>query len=183
MSMKKVSQLDHILLLDNFITRKECDKLIDFYNQQQGFIIEDQEAGYEGYNITDYFNDPAVSFMKEKMNSIASTYTKKFPEIYYTDYWRLEEIRFKKWKAGNWFRLWHQEHSMLSPRRILSLMLYLSDHDCGTEFFKGKVIKSKKGRLAVWPAYFTHAHRGQKCPQNLTRFVISAYFALHKGQS
>ena len=178
--MEKELKLDHVLIIDNFLTDIECDRLINFYNQKPNFRVEDKEAGYEGYIIANYFDDPAVSFMKEKMDSISYKYTAKFPEIHYTEYWKLEELRFKRFKPGNWFSAWHSEHGMTCPHRILGLQIYLSTHDCGTQFFRGDVIKSEKGRLAVWPAYFTHAHRGQKCPQGFERYILSGYYNFYK---
>jgi len=54
-------------------------------------------------------------------------------------------------------------------------MIYLTEHNCGTEFFNGDYIKSEIGRLVIFPSYFTHTHRGQKCPNNKTRYIITGY--------
>ena len=79
-------------------------------------------------------------------------------------------------KPKNSFDHWHSEHSVNSPLRILALQIYLSSHKCGTKFYRYKTIKSEKGRLAIWPAYFTHTHKGQVCPDNLNRFILSGYY-------
>ena len=62
--------------------------------------------------------------------------------------------------------------------RILSILVYLSNHNCGTEFYNGKVIKSVKGRALIFPAFWTHTHKGQPCPDNKYRYILSAYVNL-----
>ena len=58
----------------------------------------------------------------------------------------------------------------------INFMIYLSTHECGTKFFDGNYIKSKKGRLAIFPSYFTHTHRGMPCPEKKDRYMFGGYF-------
>ena len=60
-------------------------------------------------------------------------------------------------------------------------MIYLSTHDCGTEFWNGDIIKSEKGRLVMFPAAYTHIHRGQKCPDNNNRYLVGGYINYYLG--
>ena len=53
---------------------------------------------------------------------------------------------------------------------------HLTEHNCGTKFFNGNVIKSEIGRLVIFPSYFTHTHRGEKCPDGKVRYILSGYF-------
>ena len=100
----------------------------------------------------------------------------KFPEINFTaDVWAITNMRFKLFKSGQSFERWHSEHSFDYPTRLLNIMIYLTEHNCGTEFFNGDYIKSEIGRLVLFPPYFTHTHRGQKCPDNKTRYIITGY--------
>ena len=67
---------------------------------------------------------------------------------------------------------------------ILSLQIYLSNHNCGTEFSNyNKTIKSDIGKVVLFPAYFTQTHRGQICPENKNRYIITGYVNfIQKGQ-
>ena len=113
------------------------------------------------------------------MPSIVNKYINKYPEIHLIcDRWALGEIRFKKFKPGNYFKGWHCEHSKDTPYRILAMMIYLSDHNCGTEFYDKSIVKSEKGKAVLFPAHFTHMHRGQKCPDNKSRYILGGYFNL-----
>ena len=60
--------------------------------------------------------------------------------------------------------------------KILGLMIYLSTHKEGTEFYSGEVIKSEKGKAIIFPAFWTHLHKGQKCSKD--RFIVGGYFNL-----
>ena len=60
--------------------------------------------------------------------------------------------------------------------RVLAFQLYLSDHNCGTQFMNGEYVESDIGKAVLFPAYFTHTHRGQACPQKKTRYLITGYF-------
>ena len=75
---------------------------------------------------------------------------------------------------------WHQDWAVHSPdfsRRILVGMIYLNDVDEGgeTEFYHQEVkIKPTQGTMVVWPAFFTHAHRGNR-PISNTKYIINKW--------
>lgn len=61
------------------------------------------------------------------------------------------------------FKIFHYESSDLATiNRKLVYMLYLNNiSDGGTEFkYQNIVLEAKKGNLVIWPAEFTHTHRG-----------------------
>jgi len=95
-------------------------------------------------------------------------------------YWKLDTLRFKKFNKGQSFSSWHSEHGFTKPYRILAIQLYLSKHNCGTEFYFKKVIKSDIGKVILFPAYYTHTHRGQICPENKNRYIITGYCNFYK---
>jgi len=81
-----------------------------------------------------------------------------------------------KFKPGDYFNKWHSEHCGDYATRVMVFQLYLSDHNCGTEFFSGETIESEAGKAVLFPPYFTHTHRGQPCPQNKIRYLITGYY-------
>ena len=89
-------------------------------------------------------------------------------------------MRLKKFEPKKFFSQWHSEHCISNPHRILNVQIYLTEHNCGTEFFNGNIIKSEIGKLTFFPAYFTHTHRGQVCPENKVRYIITGYISFTK---
>tara|TARA_R100000697_G_C5370080_1_gene177047 strand:+ start:48 stop:563 length:516 start_codon:yes stop_codon:yes gene_type:complete len=166
-----MNTFNYIFIQDNFLNDIECDKLIDYYHKNKDKIVTK--------NNYIFCNMQPNKFFKNKLSKISSMYIEKYPEANITfDKWYLEELRIKHFKPKNSFDNWHSEHQVSTPLRMLALQIYLSSHKCGTEFYRYKTIISKKGRLAVWPAYFTHTHKGQVCPDNLNRFILSGYYRL-----
>ena len=169
---------DFILVEDDLFSKNDCEKLIAEYSYKTNKAERD-ELNYFFYNI-----DIDSFYHLEKIVKVLKGYKDKFDEIDKTaSLWKLDSLRFKHFKPGRSFNHWHSEHCLTYPNRVLSLQIYLSEHNCGTEFYNGRVIKSKIGRVALFPAYFTHTHRGQVCPENKDRFIITGYFSFNeKGQ-
>jgi hypothetical protein len=61
--------------------------------------------------------------------------------------------------------------------RIMAFMLYLNDVEVGgeTEFLYQKTrIKPQKDRLVIWPAGYTHPHRGNP-PLSNEKYIITGW--------
>jgi hypothetical protein len=61
------------------------------------------------------------------------------------------------------YHMWHHEHAFNAPYRVLAWHLTLEAPTSGgeTEFlFQSLKIKPRVGQLLIWPAGFTHQHRG-----------------------
>lgn len=170
--MKKENQnkknKNFVLIEDNFLSTKECDLLIEKYKNLT--TIDDNYYGYSSY----FTNE--ISFSKQ-LKSIIKKYSEIFKESSLTPFpWILKELRFKHFKPGDYYKDFHCEHGYDNNKRVLNFMIYLSNHNCGTEFYTGEIIKSVKGRAVMFPAYFTHLHRGQPCPEKMDRYIMGGYF-------
>ena len=165
--------LNHVLIIDSFLTSRECNKIIKI-NSSVKFSKEVPVAGYED-RIVDILSKE-LKFLPKKLQKAISKYSKKYPEINFIASLDLVDCRIKRFRPGKHFAHWHADHSPYTTKRILGVMIYLTDHKSGTEFFNGNVVRSKAGRIIIWPSSFTHMHRGQKCPNNKERYIFSAYF-------
>ena len=162
------------LTVNDFLTQEECDSIIKQYDSQctPG---EDSHLNYDKFDIIN--DDNLAIILNKRLPTITDMYKQMYPEINYTgSFWRLTNLRFKKYNPGKSYDRWHSEHSIRNPHRILNVIIYLSDHYCGTEFYDDETIFSRAGRITIFPSYFTHTHRGQKCPENKTRYILSGYF-------
>jgi hypothetical protein len=181
MSELKESNSNFIYIENNFFSAEESKNVINKFdnNLQQ----PKEKLEYLGYNYIDLFYDNFIlddDFFKiftNKLSNSLQEYKKLYPEINLTEsFWDLTSLRFKKFNKGKSFADFHSEQNLTFPNRVLSIQLYLTEHNCGTEFYRNNyVIKSEIGRLAIFPAYFTHTHKGQVCPDNKERFIITGY--------
>ena len=86
------------------------------------------------------------------------------------------EQNIQKYIEGGGYHQYHQEHGPRHSLRMLVWMLYLNDSKCGTEFPQwNKIVKAKQGRLVIWPAFWTHVHRGVT-PNKGTKYIATGWF-------
>ena len=89
--------------------------------------------------------------------------------------------RYKKPKES--YNAWHQDWG-LSPeqiQRFLVVMIYLNDVELGgeTEFFHQQLrIKPEKGKMVIFPPYYTHMHRASK-PLTHDKYICNFYVGLN----
>ena len=164
---------DFILVKKNFLSKDKCLSLIERFKDK---VRPGERKGF-GYDAFDMEETADFDEIDNTLRPFVRAYIKKFPEVHITwDKWALTSMRFKKFNPGKAFTAWHSEHSRRYSTRILNFQLYLSTHNCGTKFYNGKVIKSEIGKAVIFPSYFTHTHKGQRCPNRKTRYLITGYF-------
>tara|TARA_B100002019_G_scaffold16103_1_gene12667 strand:- start:1660 stop:2292 length:633 start_codon:yes stop_codon:yes gene_type:complete len=144
----------------------------------------------------DYFMDegnapPEVSsYMIDK--DLNSTYLKRYNRVlnmcmneYAGKYERLTMynlqsayLNIQRTRRSEGYHAWHSENSSAGcTKRVLAHMMYLNDITEGgeTEFlYLGKRFTPIKGRLLIWPAGFTHTHRGNP-PLSGDKYVATGW--------
>ena len=89
------------------------------------------------------------------------------------------QLKMQKTRMTEGYHNWHCEHSKHIKDRLtlLAFMVYLNDVDEGgeTEFlYQSKRIKPVRNTFVVWPAGFTHTHRGNP-PLSNVKYVITGW--------
>lgn len=92
----------------------------------------------------------------------------------------LEPPQIQFYKPGGGFFGEHFESSGLDIcHRVLAFQTFLCDvkEGGGTEFlYQNYICPPKKGKTIIWPAGFTHTHRGQVAP-NEEKYVITGWLS------
>ena len=83
------------------------------------------------------------------------------------------------------FKIFHYENtSVATSHRRLVYMMYLNDvPNAGTEFkYQNTITEAKKGNLLIWPADFTHLHRGiiSKTHQ---KYIVTGWFKMYQNDA
>jgi hypothetical protein len=92
-------------------------------------------------------------------------------------------------KGSGGYPHWHSE---IFPKdtdceqlhRVLAFQFYLNDVSQGGEtefFYQEKKVPPKAGRMVVFPAGFTHTHRGN-VPQSGDKYVITSWVMFHRAE-
>ena len=163
-----------VQLCDDLISKNECSEIIKHVSDK---LIPDvnSHTEYEYFDIHTWY--PEIEPLRKAVVKLSKTYKKKYPEIDNTSYWDIEYLRIKKWSPGKHYSVWHSEHSLRTPHRVSSFLIYLSNNDSYTEFKRHGKYRTKLGRGIMFPAYYTHEHRGSICKRGLDRYIASGYFS------
>lgn len=91
-------------------------------------------------------------------------------------------MKMQKTSSGGGYHVWHAEHGPNEmASRVLVYALYLNTLDkenCGeTEFlYQQKRYSPKENCLIIWPAAFTHTHRGNPVYGDVSKYIITGWF-------
>lgn len=170
---------DFIDVYPNVLDKYTCDRIIQYFEDNYRHPDDPDckiRAGY-GSNDADMLHlnrhdcqwymdldDPCSKLIRQVVDYCWDQYTEK--------YWvmlpilvHFEDVKLQKTPPRGGFHTWHCETNDLSVvDRCAVWTLYLNDIPEGegeTEFlWQGRRIQPKAGTMAIWPAFFTHHHRG-----------------------
>lgn len=171
-----------------------CDELVDFFNQSNTKVPGTSRNSYTGNpelnnsvkESTDCAIDPdhpaTVRYWGE-LKKIVDAYIAKFPHCNsYAPWATVETPNIQYYPPGGGFKIWHTERAAAHiPQtfRHLVFMTYLNDVTDGgeTEFFHQKLmVQPRKGLTIIWPADWTHTHRGVPS-MTQEKIIITGWFS------
>jgi hypothetical protein len=86
--------------------------------------------------------------------------------------------KLQRTAIGGGYHVWHCEHSSGdNANRLMAYILYLNDVDEGgeTEFlYQHCRVKAKQGSVVLFPAGFTHTHRGNP-PLSNEKYILTGW--------
>ena len=172
-----------------YIPEKICDDLIELYQTSQ-HLWEKGTVGVAKKRIDEKYKKNTEMYIHPNDFTMISTYLphlhecleeykKKYP---YSDrvntYSISTSIKIQRYKPGEGFYEWHMENSGWGGRtRHLVFMTYLNTLDnAGTEFYHQKITTPcQKGLTLIWPAHWTHTHRGV-INYNSDKYIITGWY-------
>jgi hypothetical protein len=168
-----------------------CDELIDYFQKNPDLLIEGKSA--RGLNTEvkksldcclEYIDPSLREKYFEQLKKVLILYKKNYN---YCDEmcapWGIvDQPNFQKYEPGGGFYSWHSERNGATipmAFRHLVFMTYLNDVTDGgeTEFFYQKLkVQPKKGLTLIWPADWTHTHRGITSPTQ-TKYIVTGWYS------
>tara|TARA_B100000029_G_C17375437_1_gene887772 strand:+ start:284 stop:904 length:621 start_codon:yes stop_codon:yes gene_type:complete len=185
--LKQIRSLFHpsfIEIYDNALTEEECDILIGAFEKadpKPGVTIKGVNPQYKKCmelkgNVE--YPDAVGSIVRNSLCTYLTKYEKKYESINKCPPWKYVKIyNFQKYDGEeDGYKAWHCEHdpAPIPSLRILAWMYYLNDAESGTEFMHYPTIRGKMGRLVIWPAFWTHLHRGV-LPNKGLKYIITGW--------
>jgi len=178
-----------------YIPKNICDGVIDFYKESEKVkgcthrFDEKTKQWVTDVNVSNKVStDVLVSFYEKDERMIAyRKYLQKCLELYVKEYPELNrQPRFNVskgyniqfYKPGEGYKAWHCERANLTVTdRLLVFMTYLNNvPDGGTEFmYQNLTTKAEKGLTLIWPADWTHTHRGQ-ISNTKEKYIVTGWY-------
>ena len=185
---------DFVGVYNNAFTNEFCDSLIQHYEFcVESGIAEDRK---KSENISKHVKDDTqIYWSREPEISLSLTRDlyKEFNNIfwqcykpYIDEYSSLKDaeainiynVKTQKTKIGQGYHIWHFESAARAyANRVLTFMLYLNDVEEGGEtelLYQSRRIKPQKGTLTMFPASFTHTHRGNP-PLSNDKYIVTGW--------
>lgn len=189
---------EFIGMYDNVFPDGFCSHMIEEFERllSQGMCANRQDSeGARKYQKQDNFyflnvkNHSFSDFNQTSVINIFTTGLQNCFDEYVNEYDILKDISLKstaikiqKTEPGGGYHIWHSEQGNgEQTNRCLVYSAYLNTiEDAGeTEFLYQRVrIPPKENTMVIWPAGFTHTHRGNVVYGNKSKYIITGWFYL-----
>ena len=180
MECKLVSMDNHIGVFD---TDYDTGPVIDFFEDlvENGLIIPRnvKDTTVSLPMMINIRKDVQTKFLKdygECTYAAFQEYVKTYPTL---EEFKLQQliINLQCTKPGEGYHLWHCETLGGSGSRVCATAMFLNDDFEGgeTEFLHQSCrVKPKQGRIIVFPATYTHVHRGNP-PLDGKKYILTSW--------
>jgi|TARA_R110000803_G_scaffold29758_1_gene67656 hypothetical protein len=170
------------------VNKKLCDGLIKYHKLNKEYKAEGETS--RGV-IKDYKDSIDVRFYNQSIDKtildffkILSVCAKKYLDEFKIEFNIITDtvnlIQYYPKNGG--YKVFHSENASLpSAHRRLVYMLYLNNvPDGGTEFkYQNIITPAVKGNLIIWPADFTHTHKGV-ISKTKEKYIATGWFKMEQ---
>jgi len=183
-----------IAVFDGIMTPTECQVLIDHYENMAAlnlsysrlqigdapghkksdravFVLEQQSLRFTP-------DTSFITYFMERFWSCYNQYIEHYSILSEASKHQVRMMKLQKTLPGQGYHVWHFESDSLERSgRVLSWGLYLNTIEQGgeTEFlYQGVRIPATQGTLVIWPAGFTHTHRGNP-PLSGEKYLLTGW--------
>jgi len=194
---------DFLEIYDGFLSEKKSGDVLRVFESLSSVATISKEQGLPYFNkgrrkvctsLTFSFEDtvnPSGPILESCIEAGLEAYMKKYKFLKKINRtggsrWRIcptYNIQKYDGEKEGYFTL-HCEHAAGYPFRMLVWMIFLNDAKSGTEFpDQDRILKPRTGRLAIWPAAWTHPHRGVTPNQGLKYIATGWGYFLPKKRN
>lgn len=188
--MKPISLDNYIGVYDNVFDEGYCEQIINRFEDivsTTGYVTQDGNMQFENGSLgrkdtSLFFEQVSRNHAREIQEKIIGCFNNYKDEYVGLQGIRLASYACKVQRTGpsGGYHIWHSEHagSIDSMRRAAVWILYLTNHEGSgeTEFLQqGVRVEPKAGRVVIWPASYTHPHRGNPVYDGV-KYIATGWF-------
>lgn len=189
-----INQGEHILTLDGYFDEALIDQILEDFQKAEERGLTLNRSEYRDVDITKqkdssifYSQAPTtvIGGVQEMINivngDVLDMFLEQYPVIQSGNYRELyvSNAKVQKTSPSGGYHNWHSEHTnyLHSKETLLAWIVYLNDVEDGgeTEFlYQSLRVKPIRNRLVLWPAGFTHLHRGNP-PLKGDKYIVTGW--------
>ena len=179
-------------IYDNALTSYQCKKVLNWVETQsltRGKCTDKNNQEIVNLKVKDswdvYLQFSKKNFIdlliKDALNKYTPLYRDTYPTVDGIECWNVDDhYNIQKYDPGGGYPMSHCENAGSNPEimRMMAWMIYLNTvTDKGGTYFSSynKTIRAKEGRLVIWPAYFTHFHKGV-VSKTQTKYIATGWY-------
>jgi hypothetical protein len=139
------------------------------------------ELNLGAHTVAAFNKTPAVRMFFDGLQICYDSYTEEFSGLKDAKITGTA-MKMQRTDPGGGYHVWHCEQGNNgNAERVLVYMLYLNtlaDEEAGeTEFlYQQRRLKPTKNTMVLWPAAFTHAHRGNTVFGQRSKYIVTGWF-------
>ena len=195
-----MKEKNFISIYDNALTPEECKFIKDYHDSDDYLLSIRQEGKTLGDTVQKHWKDSYDRYMAMYIdgayqnngvnNIIAKSikehiekYKEENPELNLLDKWVIRDnYNLQKYNPGGGYHVLHCENYNTGKHRtnILAWMYYLNTvREGGGTYFSNfdLTVNAVEGRLVIWPAYWTHFHKGI-VSKTCDKYIATGWFCL-----
>tara|TARA_B100000287_G_scaffold119114_1_gene111095 strand:+ start:25874 stop:26515 length:642 start_codon:yes stop_codon:yes gene_type:complete len=172
------------------IPEEVCDGLLEFYEDctylekepgKTGGGIDKSVKDSLDLSIPVHLRDQRVVDFIEQLGEATMTYIDRYPAFGRIQWDLISEFNIQEYPPGGGFFSLHCEkmsNAQISSQRVMAWMTYLNTVETGGHTFfpmQNARIKPVKGLTLIWPADWTHMHRGEPAPVEVKTIATGWY--------
>jgi len=179
-------------IFENAFSKEYCESLIKDYDtaieagygrtrQDEESFSKLQKCDTQLFNSFDNIQIPLQrikEFNEVFWGKCYPLYEKEFPSIKNSAKHSNYSFKMQRTDLREGYHIWHYESGDRNCcNRLLTCIVYLNDVEEGgeTEFlYQSMRVKPKQGTLLIWPAAFTHTHRGNP-PLSNEKYIVTGW--------
>lgn len=182
---------DFIGIYEKALPTDFCEQIIEcfeHYHRSNAVYCEDTQfqnsiAGRFDWaidlaNMTSHMDGMAERKLNDHLLDCFDEYVHQYGHLKNQTFYTTTQ-KVQKTPAGGGYHVWHDENTAINHcMRAMVWMVYLNDNFKGgeTEFlYYHKRIQPEQGKLLIWPAGLTHAHRGGLVLEGM-KYVVTGWF-------
>ena len=135
----------------------------------------------KGHNIASFDNSCIIEMFFNGLQKCYENYAEQFAVLKHHKI-RSSVFKMQRTNPGGGYHVWHGEQgSGECASRVLVYMLYLNtlepENAGETEFlYQQRRINPTKNTMVLWPASYTHAHRGNTVYGHKSKYIVTGWF-------